>query len=489
MGRCPVSFAATAQAAEAAGAAWRHGGGLAQRGVEIASAAGREAEGRFGLMFKRLPVYAPPDEALIALAGRMADAARPLPGDELDNPTIPAGFTFLGQFVDHDMTFDQTPLPAQQVDPYALRNFDTARFDLSSVYGKGPQGSPALYDRARPGRLLLARPRGIDDLPRHEDGSAVIGDPRNDENLIVCQLHIAFIRFHNRLMDEGHSFAAAQRLTRWHFQWILVHDYLQHVVGGETVARFLVEFNGRVRCRRGHYKPKNPNRPMMPVEYAVAAFRFGHSMIRGGYVMNVPPVGPPNAGATFTNPPPQDEAHDDLRGSRPIPPRFEIDWREFFAFPGALRAPANFSRRIDTKLSLPLLDLPPSVVPPDIEPLINDLAERNLLRGKRVGLPAGQDVARAMAITPLANDEIGLGDEWQGKAPLWFYVLAEAEKQQHGLHLGEVGGRIVAETILGLLDSDKDSYFHERNWRPMAPAAASFRMSDLLAFAQGSPDG
>jgi hypothetical protein len=481
IGRPAVSRGAAATSATAAEAAWQHGGALAQRGVDIASAVGRGAEGRFGLMFKKPPAYAPADDALVSLARQMTDAE--LPAD--DNPKIPAGFTFLGQFIDHDMTFDQTPLPAQQVDPNALTNFDTARFDLASIYGRGPQGSRELYDPARPGRLLLVRPQGIDDLPRRPDGSAYLGDPRNDENLIVCQLHIAFMKFHNRLIDDGRDFAAAQRLTQWHFQWILVHDYLEHVVGRATVERFLDESNGRVKCKREHYKPKNPNRPMMPIEYSVAAFRFGHSMVRARYLLNVPAGGPPNGAPIFsTNP-----LDEDLRGSRQIPARFKIDWREFFVMPGASDLPRNLARPIDTMLAPPLHSLPETVVPTDIQPVINDLAERNLKRGKRVGLAAGQDVAREMGITPLDNGDIGLdAGLWGGRAPLWFYILAEAKAQQAGLRLGAVGGRIVAETILGLIDADKDSYFHERDWRPMSPPGADFRIGDLLTFAEGGSD-
>src|SRR4051794_17587458 len=210
--RVPVARAAGLTGAGAVEAtAWRHGGALAQRGVDIPSVAGREAEGRFGLMFKKLPGYAPPDDALVDLAHTMTEPAEPASGDPLDDPRLPAGFTFFGQFVDHDLTFDQTPLGNQQVDPHGLTNFDTARFDLASVYGRGPQASPELYDATSAGRLRLVQPQGIDDLPRRADGSAYLGDPRNDENLIVCQLHIAFIKFHNRLLAEGHDFADAQR--------------------------------------------------------------------------------------------------------------------------------------------------------------------------------------------------------------------------------------------------------------------------------------
>ena len=234
-------------------------------------------------------------------------------------------------------------------------------------------------------------------MPRRADGSAYIGDPRNDENLIVCQLHIAFIKFHNRLVDEGHDFADAQRLTQWHFQWVLVHDYLEHVVGKATVERFLDEHNGRIKCRREHYKPKNPHRPMMPIEYSVAAFRFGHSMVRGGYLMNIPASGPPNGGPTFTNPP----SDHDLHGSRPIPAHYKIDWQHFFALPGSRPRPGQ-PRAAHRHQALAAAARPPAQrrrTRP--QPMINNLAERNLLRGKRVGLPAGQDVAREMGITPL----------------------------------------------------------------------------------------
>jgi hypothetical protein len=141
------------------------------------------------------------------------------------------------------------------------------------------------------------------------------------------------------------------------------------------------------------------------------------------------------------------------------------------------------SRLMDTKLSRPLFNLPTSVVPEDTGPgalpRINSLGARNLLRGKRLGMPSGQDVAKAMGVTPLTNAELGLTEPgWGGKAPLWYYVLKEAEIQQRGLHLGEVGGRIVAETILGVLFADKSSYVNASPaWRP---GPGEWRMGNLL---------
>ncbi|MGH4022728.1 MAG: peroxidase family protein [Pseudonocardiaceae bacterium] len=451
---------------------WQHAIGD-PRGSDIAVAVGRDKEGRFGVMFKKLAAFAPPDDLLRGLAEEMHDPGTP----DLDNPDVPGGFTFLGQFIDHDMTLDTTPLSEQQQDPHATTNFDTPHFDLGSVYGKGPQEQPELYDPEQPDKLRFETPNGFEDIPRRPDGTAIIGDARNDENLIVCQLHIAFMKFHNTLVDQGHDFEDARRLTRWHFQWIIVHDFLPHVVGQDVVDRFLQQRgNAPPNVKREFYKPKNPNRPMMPIEYAVAAYRFGHSMVRPGYAMNSTAGGP-----IFGDPP----SDNDLHGSRPIPARLKIDFQNFFEIPGVAGPPRNRTRQMDTGLATGLFHLPvPQVVPPEPAPPVVSLAERNLLRGKRLGLAAGQDVAEAMGVQPIGNDELGLADAgWNGKAPLWYYVLAEAERQRSGRRLGEVGGRIVAEVILGILDADHDSYLHApRGWQPATPSG-EFRMGDLLRFA------
>ncbi|GAA2499314.1 heme peroxidase family protein [Terrabacter carboxydivorans] len=447
------------------------------RGSDIAVTTKRSTQGRFGLMFPELEPFAPDDDLLVALTRQMIDPRPPLDdvsmsNDGFDNPYIPAGYTYLGQFIDHDMTRDPTPLPQQQVDPHALLNFDTPFFDLGSVYGRGPTSDPQLYDPDYPGMLRLGRSQGGPfDLPRAADGTAYIGDPRNDENLIIAQLQIAFIRLHNQFVAAGNSFTEAQRQTRWHYQWVIVHDFLPHILGSGVVEQMLRSGpHGTIAVDNRFYHPNNSQRPMMPIEYSVAAYRFGHSMIRAEYEMHesttLPVFGP---------------AGGDLRGSRPLPGNAWADWNYFYEIPD-VEAPddRNMTRTIDTQLSLPLSNLPPTVVA-HIDGAILSLAERNLLRGKRLGLPAGQDVARAMGIPPIPNQRLGLIDpRWGGRAPLWFYVLKEAELGG-GCQLGPVGGRIVAEVILGLLARDGTSYFNAE--RPWNPASTPFSMGDLLVLA------
>ncbi len=447
------------------------------RGTDVAIAIRRSTQGRFGLMFPKLPAFTPSDDLLIALAGQMVDPRPPLDdvslsADGFDNPDIPAGYTYLGQFIDHDMTRDTTPLPQQQVDPHGLTNYDTPFFDLGSVYGQGPISAPQLYNSADPTLLAIGGSSSLLDLPRDATtGTAFVGDPRNDENLIIAQLQLAFLRLHNSFITRGNSFADAQRLTRWHYQWVIVNDFLPHIVGQDLVNRMLRPGRGgTIAVDNQFYKPGNPARPMMPIEYSVAAYRFGHSMIRAEYEMHesrtLPVFGAPGA---------------DLRGSRPLPFDAEADWNYFYDIPG-FQPPddRNMTRLIDTKLSLPLANLPSSVVA-HIDGAILALGERNLLRGKRLGLPAGQDVARAMGVTPIPNARLGLPDAgWGAKAPLWFYVLKEAELGG-GRRLGAVGGRIVAEVILGLLALDPSSYFNAPT--PWAPATTPFTMGALLQMA------
>jgi Animal haem peroxidase len=473
-------------------------------------------EGRFGRLFRNLPSFEPDDSILEALADRMLEPEDPggAAGTEdegFDGP-IPAGYTYLGQFIDHDITFDPVSSLQRLNDPDALHDFRTPRFDLDSLYGSGPNNDPYLYDPAvddgHSSLLIGANGNGEPDLPRNvlppsaaglPQGRALIGDPRNDENVIVSQLQLLFLRFHNKVVEQVRAdnpglsgeqlFEEAQRLVRWHYQWIVVNDFARRVCGDAVIDDILprdpqeqlrrdgyVTAAGAValpRIRLRFYRWQRD--PFMPVEFSVAAYRFGHSMIRPDYRLNTQI---PNEIPIFSAGELQDE-HQDLRGFRPLASGWTIDWTFFFDLG---TANLQHARLIDTKLAAPLADVPGTTVP-------HALARRNLRRGKALGLPSGQRIARAMAITPMDDASLGISDisdQFIDSAPLWFYILKEAEAGGGG-QLGPVGGRIVAEVLLGLLKGDPFSYINvEPNWTPTLGATpGQFAMPDLVNFVNG----
>ncbi len=470
--------------------------------------------GRFGRLFPTLPPFAA-DTPLIrgALAELGAPGGPMDPGDDLsdpvtlitdpaksannpNNPAITAGFTFLGQFLDHDMTFDPTSSLARRQDPEAIRNFRIPALDLDSVYGGGPVVSPHLYDRTVDGgrtTLLVEEIPGsaavtVDgvprhDLPRNSQGVALIGDPRNDENLIVSQLQLAFLRFHNRVVADvgadlgsGYTareiFAEAQRVVRWHYQWLVLHEFLPTTVGQPMVDDVLTTGPRFFTWRHD---------PFIPVEFSVAAYRFGHSQIRPSYRANFGTSATDASQQFFAlvfDPgavDPDDPA--DLRGGRRAPRRF-IDWQTFFDF-GDGRVRPN--KRIDTKLSTVLFRL---LGQPEGEP--TSLATRNLLRNLTMKVPSGQRVAHAMQLPELAPGDLDdlTAFDLHRRTPLWFYVLREAEVTSGGEHLGPVGGRIVTEVVAGLVRGDRQSYRQQDpDWTPSYGSAGSFTMRDLLVAA------
>jgi hypothetical protein len=467
----------------------------------------RQIEGRFGIMFKKLPAFAPPDSLLVALGNSMMEEQPPAVLDDAHlntSPVLFAGFTFLGQFIDHDITLDTTPLELQQLDPDARVNFRTPRYDLDSIYGRGPTLDPRYYEPDDPVKLRLEpNVHGVEDIPRDGGGRAILPEPRNDENLIIAQLHIGFMKFHNALVDYVRSqgmrpewvFDAARRLARWHYQWVVIQDFLPRFVGTSLVGP-----NGQVyREQAGkppaitlnYYKPANrENRPFMPVEFAVAAYRFGHSIVRPFYVINQTTLDAGGVPIFGADPAPGEPAGFNLNGGRPIPPELVIEWKNILEVdPGF---PPRKPRKIDTKLSLPLFSLPSSVVPPPDPQRL--LAVRNNLRGKQVGLPSGQQVAKTMRAPVLTNAQLGLSADpsWKGEAPLWYYILKEAElPPNNGERLGAVGGRIIAEVLVGLLLRDQSSYLYlDSSWKPsppIAPVAGRFTLVDLLRFAGAVP--
>ena len=424
-------------------------------------------------MFRALPPFAPTDAALQGLAESMADA----PGPEGDNPDIPSGYTYLGQFIDHDITFDPVSGLDRVNDPDALRSFRTPRFDLDCLYGRGQADSPYLYDQEDPPSLLVGRNTGPEhepvDLPRNQQGRALIGDPRNDVHFIVSQLHLAFIRFHNAVVDHlrfsvepGRLFEEARRTVTWHYQWVVVHDFLARLVGPELLGEVLVRRRGRARAELAWFTWRR--QPFVPVEFSAAAFRFGHSMVRAEYRINdTLEVLPILTDIRVANP------LQHLGGFRTLPKGWTVQWKHLFPLDGSTPQP---SRRIDTHLAEPLRKLPPAV-----DQARRSLGLLNMMRGRSLQLPSGQAVAAAMG-TSVDDAVLGV----TGETPLWFYLLREAGVLADGRLLGPTGGRIVAEVLVGLLKGDPSSYLRQQPaWTPELPSAEAgdFTMVDLLRFA------
>jgi hypothetical protein len=493
--------------------------GMPQRGLGALTSS-PSTQGRYGRMFRQLPpaVFGSSDAQVVAnlseLAARIIQPTEaeqaPETVDPDENPRIPAGYTYLGQFIDHDLTFDPVSSLQRQNDPDALLDFRTPRFDLDNLYGRGPSEQPYLYQPDDHTKLLLGAEVSKDpafagpDLPRNANGRALIGDPRNDENLIVSQLQSLFLRFHNAVVDavaaetgrtEEDLFKEAQRVVRWHYQWIVVHDFLaKHIVGGEVVEDILrgesyavggssLGATGNVLRPRLLFYHFNEE-PFMPVEFSVAAYRFGHTMIRPSYFINEKVEGFDQGKRLKIFSANTDPANlENLNGFRPLPPEWGFQWRFFYELDP--EHPAQRSYKLDDELSNPLGDLPPTEAP---TPDILSLATRNLVRGYRLGLPSGQDVARAMGLEPLSDADLDLtSGALQGSAPLWYYVLREAKVQGESQTLGPVGGRIVAEVLIGLLAADPLSYLNvQPTWKPtlVDTPGAEFGMPELVRFAK-----
>jgi hypothetical protein len=405
-----------------------------------------------------------------------------------------AGSTFVGQFTDHDITLDRTSLMGEPTDPTISPNARSAALDLDSVFGGGPGLSPALYETNGNGtqgpRLRIgSTPNGLrEDLFRGDGGAAVLGDPRNDENLIVAGLHAAHVRFYNRVVDDladldlgtlpaaaavGAAglasplgqYLVARQITQWHYQWLLVHEHLPQICGQDLVDDVL---------RKGarFYRPATGG-AQLPVEFSGAAYRFGHSMIRPSYRANFTSGRPDDVGQPGPNPfvalvfnpdeptdGPKMNDHDrnDLLGGFRADRRY-IGWQTFFDFGDGQAKP---NKRIDTAVSSVLFSLPIGTIAFRGQKEILVLPQRNLLRHLTWSLPSGQRLARAMGVDQLtATDLADLQDVHESfptSTPLWYYVLAEARAVAAGQRLGPVGGRIVAETLIGLLRADPTSY-------------------------------
>jgi hypothetical protein len=353
----------------------------------------------------------------------------------------------------------------------------------------------------RPG-IPTGRPAGkgdFNDLPRQgrstsprDDRAARIGDHRNDENTIISQLHVAFLRAHNQLIDDGNSFEEARRILRQHYHFIVVHDYLKRVADTGIVDRIL---------KKGTKIYKHNRNRFMPVEFSFAAFRFGHSMARNDYDFNTNFNTASGFAADFKQlftftalsgnfAIPLPEFPD---GTDTLPENWIIEWEHLVDGAG----PGGKARRIDTRLAKPGLFALQKVDGSLEDGIMQHLAKRNLLRGYLFRLPTGQAVARALQVAPLTEAEIQgavapeefavLRDAgFLNRTPLWYYILAEAAARQDGQRLGPVGSTIVAEVLISLVERSQDSILKGGpKFEPSLPSAqaGTFILSDLLRYA------
>lgn len=420
---------------------------------------------------------------------------------------IDAGYTYFGQFVDHDLTLDVDSKTSELQDASKLTNYRTPNLDLDSIYGAGPAVNAYMYDTESL-RFILGRTSGQSqefDLPRTggaNAGLAIIGDPRNDENLFVAQFHMSMLRFHNAVIEalrpsfpperKAELFTQAQKEVRQHYQWVVFHDYLRTLIGSELLEDLLSK--GPAFFTRKKYPSF-----FMPVEFSVAAYRFGHSLIRNHYHFNAS-----FSDASFSN------AFGFTKGT--LPSNWNVHWPSFFGTEG--QPAINKARKIDTRVAFSMGNLPlaPGAAPQN---MFTVLSARNLVRSMALNVPTGQYVAKRMGQTPMTpsqllsipyanptTEQIAHHEQQQEvlqannglllkQTPLWFYILKEAEVLQQGERLGPIGGRIVGEVFMRLLIDSEESFIHDREFHPQygfeGADPKNYKISDMLRFAGTYP--
>jgi hypothetical protein len=433
-------------------------------------------------------------------------------GEDIQNECIPAGYTYFGQFLSHDISFDPTSVGERQNDPESIWNYRSPAIDLDSIYGGGPLLSPFLYKADRASfQLQSILPTKGDmlffwDFQRTEVGKmAITPDPRNDDNILVSQMAVAIKLLHNHFVLELKAqqkredlFQKAREKTVQYYQWIILNDYLPKILKQGVLKTVLDKKAKHYRSARSFFWERWPAVfyrkgrlfqwslfqkktfsfcSYIPVEFSAAAFRFGHSQVANNYIFNQ---------SLKEQPLPVMSKPGDSR-IRPL-----VDWRFFF---GEL-SNGNLSDKINARFSntfkqavfhnqgrsvkLPMLDF---------------------LRGWSLQLPSGQRIAQKLNIEPMNATQWSkldtqfanfLGNDFEknqfkNSTPLWYYILAEAQALEEGARLGTVGSHIVAETIVGILYSDPHSYLNcNPGWMPEKVAKdtnAGFTIIDLLKLA------
>jgi len=453
--------------------------------------------GQYGRLFRELSPLLLTDEEVNTLVDSLSKLSERETGGK--HSEIPAGYTYFGQFVDHDITFDPVSFAVRNRDPDSIINVRTPSLDLDSLYGGGPDLDTYFYTEASESEsnlFILGNPHSTKELDlfrrkasgygnSFQPALAIIPDPRNDEHLIISQMHLAFQRLHNEISLDlsevekregnispfGSAFSRARRILLWHYQWLIINDYLPRICSHSVLRRILgkawnigEDFPTTVDLRYYDYKFN----PYIPLEFSGAAFRFGHSMVRSRYqvneILDSTPV------PIFTQ-----SGSRSLTGLRALRSRWSIQWNLFFEDRTGIQKP-QFSNLIDPNLSIGLGHVP--ILPAGSLSL--SLIEANIKRGLQLGLPSGQAVARLINAEKI-DPEKGLVED-----PLWLYILKEAETHEDGKKLGTLGSTIVAETLIGLLLADKFSYVNMfPGWKPFlfkTPTKSKKKISDYSLY-------
>jgi hypothetical protein len=431
----------------------------------------------------------PEDPATVRFLTALGATMRDQDGGESLDSRIPSAYTYFGQFVDHDIVrlpaignlSDPQLAPMTLADVQSLiGNGRSAPLDLDSLYTH-----PAPRDNVNINMMTLGtlaasgpRPQGValddlQDLPR-TNGAAQIGDPRNAENPIIAQLHVAFLRAHNRLVEREGTFDEARRQLLQHYHWIVLHDFLPRITDPDIVAAAL---------EQPSFHDEQGREFFLPFEFTTA-YRFAHSMVRNVYDYNsVFPQA--TLGQLFA-----------LTNAGTLPVRGIIQWQNF-----AGDQARNMARCLDTRLVEPLFELP-NLPGATLHGEIR-LAVLDLRRGYLLRMPSGQAVAEAMGFQPLTAADIEAAaasreqlevlreSGFSGRTPLWFYILAEATHNRNANgkdHLGPLGSTLVAKTLIGLVRESEYSILNEPGWSPTLGQEGvgekrPFGLPDLLQFA------
>lgn len=467
---------------------------------------------RFGYLFPQLEPLNLDNEILLLIGKPSDDTANPAYMEDSqfrgtdNNAEQVVGMTYFGQILIHDISLDSdSQLGAINFAP-KVRNRATPWLDLDTIYNH--DGTRALRDPNDRAKLLLGNDLGNErDFPRDEEGHALIADRRNDENNNIAQLTPVLMAFHNSMVDllrsqgvsERWLFFKARRLTVLHWQAAILHEFLPEFVEQSLIDDILL--NGPK-----YYKGRMARKGRIPVEFSVAAARFGHSTARGRYTLNE------DFDRMRLFPLSEAELERNLLGDKAVPPEQQIEWNRFFNFSNSIQGDLGddvdqflglqVGRKIDRFLARPMLRLP--IGGPGLPEFILDtenqvagmpvvsLGTLSLLRGKAMGLPSGQAVAVAMGNTPLSNAELGLCNPGEpcafgdlplptaiDEAPLFLYLMEEARIQKQGETLGDTGGRILAEVILGLLKNDRRSILNKPFVSPITNTS-EFTIEDMI---------